>query len=278
MTGELLWTWALIAALAVIALAPLLAVALRPRPGQARQRSEADIALYRAQLAELERERAAGRLDEAAHRAATLEVQRRLLAAPAARASDAEPPGGSSRAARLALLGALVLLPAVAVFTYAWQGVPGMPSATFAERREVLDRDEALLAMLRARLAQADPGSEQTRQGYALLGNAERGRGRLAEAATAYRASLDAGFDPGVAGQLAQVLLETGQAEAARTLLASALPRAPRDIGLRFLSGLAAARAGEPEQAKATWQALIEEAPPEAPWRAMVQRSLSNLP
>ena len=71
---------------------------------------------------------------------------------------------------------------------------------------------------------------------------------------------------------------ETGQAEAARTLLASALPRAPRDIGLRFLSGLAAARAGEPEQAKATWQALIEEAPPEAPWRAMVQRSLSNLP
>ncbi|MBX9700192.1 MAG: hypothetical protein K2X74_12200, partial [Acetobacteraceae bacterium] len=161
---------------------------------------------------------------------------------------------------------------------YAWRGVPGMPSATYAERREVLDRDEQLLALLRTRLAAMDPRGEQARAGYALLGNAERGRGRLPEAVVAYRASLEAGFDPQVAGQLAQVLLETEQVEAARVLLAGALPRAPRDLGLRFLSGLAEARSGRPEQAKAIWQALIDEAPPEAPWRAMVQRSMANLP
>jgi cytochrome c-type biogenesis protein CcmH len=273
-----LWTWALIAALAVLALAPLLIAALRAAPHGTRLRREADIALYRAQLAELDREREAGRLDEAAHRAATLEVQRRLLAAPA---DEAEPPRTATmggREARIALLVALGLVPALAVLLYRWQGVPGMPSASFAERRAVMDRDEALLATLRARLAQLDPRSEQARAGYALLGNAERGRGRLEAAEAAYRASLAAGFDAAVAGQLAQVLLERERLEEARALLAASLPRAPQDVGLRFLSGLVEAQAGRPEQAKATWQALIDDAPPDAPWRAMVQRRMADLP
>ena len=78
--------------------------------------------------------------------------------------------------------------------------------------------------------------------------------------------------------QLAQVLLEDGKVEEASRLLAEALPRAPQSVGLRFLSGQAEARAGRPENARRLWQALIADAPAEAPWRAMVERRMADLP
>jgi cytochrome c-type biogenesis protein CcmH len=270
---DLPWTWAPIAALALAALLPVWLAVLRRSSGGARGRRESDLALYRAQLAELEREREAGRLDEAAHRAATLEVQRRLLATPDDAGSDR--PRGTPR---IVLLFALALVPALAVSVYRLNGMPDLPSAPYAERRERIDRDDALLATLRTRLAQLDLASEAARAGYALLGNAERQRGRAEAAAAAYRASLTAGFDAEVTGQLAQILLEEERLEEARTLLAEALPRAPRHVGLRFLSGLAAARAGQPEDARRLWEALIADAPEDAPWRAMVQRRMADLP
>jgi cytochrome c-type biogenesis protein CcmH len=261
-------TWFLLGLLALAALAPLGFVLLRP--ARARGRREADLALYRAQLQQLDREREAGRMDAASHRAATLEVQRRLLAAPEEHAAGA--------AGRAPLLAVLALVPALALGLYLLQGTPGMPSAPYAERQQVAARDEALLALLRSRLAALDPASEAARQGQILLGNAERSRGRLAAAAEAYGRALAGGFDADLAGQLAQVLLEEGRVEEAARLLAEALPQAPGHIGLRFLSGLAEARAGRPEGARAVWRALIADAPAEAPWRAMVERRLADLP
>lgn len=266
-------TWLLIGLLAAAALLPL-AVALL-RPARARGRREADLALYRAQMAELDRERDAGRLDEAAHRAAVLEVQRRLLAAPEEKGAAS----ASAQETRAALILAAVAVPVLAIGIYRQTGgIPGLPSATFAERREAMERDDALLATLRARLAQLDPASEAAREGWVLLGNAERSRGRLDAAAEAYAHALAAGFDADIASQRAQVLLEAGHVEEAGRLLAEALPRAPHHIGLRFLSGLAEARAGRPELARAAWRALLADAPPDAPWRVMVERRMADLP
>ena len=64
--------WVLLMLVALAALLPLALAVLRPRA--ARGRRDADMALYRAQLAELDRERDAGRLDEAAHRAAVVDA------------------------------------------------------------------------------------------------------------------------------------------------------------------------------------------------------------
>lgn len=268
-------TWLLIGLLAAAAVLPLALVALR-RSAASRGRREADLALYRAQMAELAREREAGRLDEAAHRAAVLEVQRRLLTAPEdGGAVSTARPGAPPR---LALLAGLVAVPVFAVGIYRLNGVPDMPSAPYAERRESIDRDDALLATLRARLASLDPASDAARQGWTLLGNAERGRQNLDAAAEAYRRALAGGFDPETAAQLAQVLLEQDRTEEASRFLAEALPRAPQSIGLRFLTGLAAARSGRPEVARAVWTALVAEAPADAPWRAMVERRMADLP
>ena len=264
--------WLLAGLLALAALAPLAVVLLRP--AAARGRREADLALYRAQLAELERERAAGRLDEAGHAAATLEVQRRLLAAPAAGEADA-PPAGAGRAPLFAVL---IAVPALAAAVYWVNGTPNLPSAPFSERRDAAAQEEQLLARLRERLATADPASEQTRKGWVLMADAERGRGRPEAAADAYARALAIRFDPTLAGQRAQALLEADRADEASRFLADALPRAPQDIGLRFLTGLAEARAGRPETARTLWQALVAEAPPDAPWRTMVERRMQTLP
>ena len=266
------WWWLLAGALAFAALAPLGFALLRPV--QARGRRDADLALYRAQLAELERERAAGRLDEAGHAAAVLEVQRRLLAAPDASGGGAAPAGGG----RVPLLLTLVAVPAVAAGLYLANGSPGLPSAPFAERRDAASQEEQLLALLRERLSAVDPTSEAARQGWTLLGNAERGRGRPDAAAEAYARALAARFDADLAGQRAQALLEADRAEEAARFLAEALPRAPDHVGLRFLAGLAEARAGRPDTARSLWRALVAEAPADAPWRAMVERRMQDLP
>ena len=269
--------WLLAGALALAALAPFAYVLLRP--AEARGRREADLALYRAQLAELERERAAGRLDEAVHAAAVLEVQRRLLASPGAAGSEAAPsPVPTAGGGRAPLLLALLAVPIVAVGVYLANGSPGLPSAPFTERRDAAAQEEELLALLRRRLAAADPTSETARQGWVLLGNAERGRGRPDEAAEAYARALAVRFDPELAAQRAQVLLEAGRMEEAARFLAEALARAPDHIGLRFLAGLAEARAGRPENARTMWRALVADAPTDAPWRAMVERRMQDLP
>lgn len=262
--------WPLLGLVAAAALLPLVAVLLRPPA--VRGRREADLALYRSQMAELDREREAGRLDQPAHRAATLEVQRRLVTAP----EDAglrTAPGG-----RWVVGGLVLAVPGLALGLYLWTGRPSMPSAPHAMRAEIASRDEEMLELLRSRLATLDPASEPAQEGYVLLGNAERGRGSLAAAATAYRRALAGRFDAELTGQLAQVLLQDGKADEAVRLLADALPQAPQSIGLRFLSGQAEAQAGRPENARRLWQALIAEAPAEAPWRAMVERRMGELP
>lgn len=267
--------WLLAGSLALAALAPLGFALLRP--ASARGRRDADLALYRAQLAELERERAAGRLDEAGHAAAVLEVQRRLLASPGAASTgaDAAPAAGGGRAP---LFLALVAVPAVAAGLYLANGSPDIPSAPFSERRDVAAQEEQLLALLRERLATTDPTSEAARQGWVLLGNAERGRGKPEAAAEAYARALAVRFDAELAGQRAQVLIEANRTEEASRFLAEALPRAPNHVGLRFLTGLVEARAGRPERARTLWGALVADAPADAPWRAMVERRMQDLP
>ncbi len=263
--------WLLLGGVAAAALAPLAFALLRP--ARARGRREADLALYRAQLAELDRERESGRLDEGAHQAATLEIQRRILALPEE--------GGPAQPGRHAgaLLAALIfLIPAAGAAVYLWRGAPDIPSAPFEERRAAAARDEALLANLRQRLQAMDPRTEAARQGWMLLGNAERSRGRLDGAAQAYDTALEARFDPGLAGDLAEVRIELGDTGGATRVLARALAEAPRDPRLRFLAGLAEARAGRPANARSTWQALLADAPADAPWRVLVERQLQGLP
>jgi cytochrome c-type biogenesis protein CcmH len=262
--------WILVGVLALVAMLPLAITVLRP--ARARGRAEADLALYRAQLAELDRERDAGRLDAAAHAAATLEVQRRILTAPKDDVAEA----GKRSAALVAA--ALFIVPAAGIGLYLVRGIPDMPSAPYDVRRQAAEAEDQLLDTLRQRIAQVDPNSEPARQGLMLLGNAERNRGRLDQAVTVWTRALEIRFDPQLAGDLAELHIELQDHATAAALLVRALGNAPTDPRLRFLTGLAEARAGRPANARNVWQALLADAPRDSPWRAVVERQLQALP
>jgi len=263
--------WLALAGVALAVLAPLAYSLIRPP--RLRGRGEADLALYRAQLVELEAQRAEGRLDEPAHRAATLEVQRRVLSAPKPEA--AAPP---RRVTAAIVLATVVLVPGAAIPLYLWRGVPEMPSATGDERRAALAQDDALIDQLRERLARADPTTEMGRQGWIMLGNAERNRGRWAEAAAAWERAISGRFDPTLAAELAEVFIELRETDKARDLLTRGLAQQPANPQLRFLTGLAEARDGRAENARSTWRALLADAPRDAPWREVVEARLRQLP
>jgi cytochrome c-type biogenesis protein CcmH len=118
--------WLAIVLLAAITLAPL-ALSLR-RTAAARGRQEAAVALHRAQLAELDRDLADGRIAAAEHANAVLEVQRRLLVA----AGGAETASRSS--SRGPVLFALVLVPLGGLVLYLMGGSPELPAVPLADR------------------------------------------------------------------------------------------------------------------------------------------------
>jgi cytochrome c-type biogenesis protein CcmH len=231
--------WLALLGATVLCLTPLLPL-LRARGmprGGAGSRSAAE-ALYRAELAELEAAKARGEIDAAAFAAAEAEVGRRLLAA----ARLPEPALTSGGRGLLIAVGLAIPLAALALYL-PW-GAPFLPAAPLAPRLAEAAREEALIALLRDKLAHMDPASPRTREGYILLGNAESGRGHPAAAAEAWGKALALGFDPLLAAETAEAMSE-------------AAGRVTPEAAALFRRALAAA-------------------PPNAPWRAMIEARLAG--
>jgi cytochrome c-type biogenesis protein CcmH len=233
--------------LATVALTPLALVLARG--GLTRGRRDAALALHRAQLDELDRELAEGRIGQTEHATAVLEVKRRLLAA--AEIAEPEILPGAGRSGRWPLLVALVVIPLAAGGLYAIHGrwdLPDVPlSARIAEETANAQRDETLIRTLRQRLSEMDPTSDMARQGYVLLGNAESTRGNLAEAAAAWQVALDQRFDPTLAAQIAEAhcLIESRVSESSAALFRRALAEGPKDAPWREVAEQRLAQAAQ---------------------------------
>ncbi|MBV9734461.1 MAG: c-type cytochrome biogenesis protein CcmI [Acidisphaera sp.] len=222
-----------IVVLASLAVVPLLWVLWRG--GATRGRREAALALHRAQLTEIERDRLEGRLSAEDYGSAKLEIQRRLLAA--ADQTEESAAGGG----RAMILATVVLVPLVAGALYLINGHPELPAAPLAGRLAEADRAERdqaqLIAELRRRIAQLDQRSDQARQGYVLLGNVEAERGNLEAAVLAWRTALGIRFDASLAAETAeaQTAMDGRVTEESAALFRQALAQAPSDAPWRDL-------------------------------------------
>lgn len=229
--------WLAIFLLAAAALAPL-ALVLR-RQAEARGGRDPALALHRAQLADLDRDLAEGRILPAEHATARLEVQRRLLHAGDAEEAPAQP--GS----RVPLFATLAAVPLLALGLYLIAGVPNLPSPGPAlETQRRASEEAVLIGQLRESLTAMDPNSDRARQGYILLGNVEEARGNDAAAAAAWGVVLQTRFDA--------------------TLAARAAEASVRAAG------------GVTEGSAALFRRALEAAPPNAPWRDAVQQRLAE--
>ncbi len=260
---------ALLTALALAALAaPLLR---RPRRGPAR--AEYDLAVYRDQRAELERDRARGLIDAREAAAARTEIERRMLRA--GRRRDAEGEAGAGGRAtrgrrRAAALALGLCVPALSAGLYATLGAPGLPSRPFAEGAGPAAAPDVAGAVdrLRARLAAAPADLD----GWLLLGRSYVLLQRYGEAVEALRrAAALAEGDPEIAAMLGEAMVWAAggavPAEAVRVFEAVRAAR-PAHPSARFHLALAHAQAGRIRRAYDMWRALAAETPADAPWRA----------
>lgn len=165
-----------------------------------RGRREAALALYRAQLGEVAEEGARGALGVAEAREARVEIERRLLAA--GEAPETLPTAPRPwRSWRLAVL--IPLLPFLAMILYLQNGTPLLPAAPLAPRLQAMaqkrQQDQAMLTLLREKIASLDPRSEEARRGYVLLGRLDADMGDAAGAADAWGHALAIRPDPNLA-------------------------------------------------------------------------------
>ncbi len=256
----------------------MLAMALLLGPLILRRRAAAsrdayNLAVYRDQLVEIERDVGRGVLEPDDAEAAKAEIGRRILAL-----TPAETSGSGSRAPLAFAIAAIVLVP-FAAWTLYWDlGSPGLPDephvAVAANPR--LDIATAL-KQLEAHLAD----HPDDLKGWLLLARTDRDLGRYPEAAEAYRHAAElSGQQPAIAGDWAeaQVLAAGGTvtpeaAAAFKTALADP-DSAPRS---RFFLALADFQAGDTKKALQEWVDLEADSPDDATWLPVLRKHIAEV-
>jgi cytochrome c-type biogenesis protein CcmH len=272
--------WFLLAAavLTVAALALLLRPLLhQPRPGV--EEAEPVAALFRRQLAAIDEELAEGRIAPHEAEAARIETTRRLLAAADREAAKTEPPAGLARQSRWrfgAAIGIAGVSPAAAVAIYFAVGTPAA-----IDRNGGLDaakpHSAAELAAASDRIKAHLQKAPDDLKGWTLLGRTMASLDRFPEALDAYNHALALAPDnASLHAEFGEVLVL--QAQGAVTPAAEAeFAKAPDDPRSRYYGAEAALQRGDPAAAKQKLQALLADAPADAPWRQTVADRLAEL-
>jgi cytochrome c-type biogenesis protein CcmH len=262
--------WILVGLLSAVVLALFAWPLVRPR--RTALGGEPDLAVYRDQLGELDREVARGLLPEAEAASARLEIQRRLLLAAAqGNLPVPEPHRGphTLRAGAWALL--LVLLPAAAVAIYLDLGTPGLPSIPFASRPPAAARDQELAKLVDSLSAKmkANPSDPE---GWSLLAASQAKLGRFKESIEAYAQAISRSQAPGAElqsryGEVLTLAADGQVTPRALAAFAATLALDPKEPRARFYTALAESQAGHLEAALTQWVALEADSPADAPWR-----------
>jgi cytochrome c-type biogenesis protein CcmH len=268
--------WFAIAAICALAVAALLWPVLRPRGAvQNAPRRSYDLAVYRDQLAELDRDHERGLLSETERASARTEIERRMLAA-ADRSAEA---AVATKPTRLIPFALAVGAPVCAVLLYLAVGAPwlGMRAAPDAAERE----QRAEIARYVDRLAEHLRAEPEDARGWSMLGRSYTLLARYAEAGAAYaRAEALAPHDADLVSRHAeaQIMAEGGTVgEAARKLIERSLALDATEPRARFYQGLAEAQAGRGREALTIWIALERDTPPDAPWRSVIAQRIERV-
>jgi cytochrome c-type biogenesis protein CcmH len=239
-----------------------------------------DLAVYRDQLNEIDRDRAAGLIATPEAEAAKVEVSRRLIAAADAAAVEKSKPDISPlRRRRVTAIAALVLLPVGAVALYLMLGSPQMPGEPLAARLREPEQNrsiESLIAQVEDRL-QKNPADGRA---WEVLAPVYMRLGRFDEAVRAWghvitlngsTAAREANYGE------AEVAAANGVVTAdAKDAFERALKLDPKDVMARFYMGMAADQDGRRADAEKIWNDLLSDAPPGAPWIEGVRHALAQ--
>ena len=295
-------TFWITAALLTLVLAAFLLRAVIRRGAGLRSAAEADLGLYRDQLAEVARDAERGTISAAEAERSRIEISRRILDADRVLKDRG---AGAARGPLLVPVFAVLALLGGAFWLYRDVGAPGYPDLPIAdriERAKVLRADrpsqaeaeakatlpaapapDPAYAELLERLRKAVAANPNDLTGEQLLARNEAKVGNFAAAAQAQRKVIEIVGKNATADDYATLsdlyVLATGgyvspEAEAAA---GEALARDPKNGTARFYVGLMWAQTGRPDLAFEFWRALLEDGPEDAPWIAPIRDQIGML-
>ena len=267
--------WVVFAAMTAVAVGIALwpALSRRRRSGD----SSSEVAFYRSQLAEIDRDVERGQLLPSEAAAARTETARRLIAA------DTVPTRPAPAAGRVRLiaagLGALVV-PVIAVSLYLHFGSPDLPDAPLASRTpdsNAEDDIEAAVAHVEAEAA----ASPDNLKAWSALAPVYMRLGRYTDAVNAWKQVLRLkGEDAEARAALgeAQVAAAGGLVTAeARASIDHALADSPGLPMARFYLGLAAEQEGDKPKAIGIYQSVLDQVADHPYWQEVVRGKLAAL-
>lgn len=250
--------FALFATLLVVVTAALILPGLwsgRRRPNADADRKAANLAIFRDQLADLERERNEGNLGEADFVQAKAELQKRLLE----EVDDGQAANAGPATSRRTAVLLMLLLPLLTVGAYLLLGNPQAldPAATAPQKQMTAADIDAMVAKLAARMRD----NPQDMNGWLMLARSYKMLGRYGEAVDAYaKAESVIDKDPELLASYAETLAMAsgkGLTGKARELIDKALKLDPKHAHTLFLAGAAAMEAGDRKNGIAYWEALL---------------------
>lgn len=275
MTQLVIYATLLIVVVAAFLLPPLW-LGLRRNETKA-SRKEANLAVFRDQLSELEREKTEGTLADADFDQARRELQRRLLEEVAPEAEEAgKATYGPSRKMAIALL---LLLPVLAFAAYGILGNPKAldPAQTAAAPKMTAEQISGMVARLAERM-QANPDDMQ---GWLMLARSYKTMGRYEEAAAAYaKAEKVIDDDPELLASYAETIaMASGNGLKGKPtqLILRALKIDPQHPHSLFLAGAAAMEAGDNRKGIAYWEALLPQVEPGSELDQMLRSGIDKM-
>jgi cytochrome c-type biogenesis protein CcmH len=268
--------WAVLAVLTAIIITVVCLPLVRPR-GEQTLAAASDAEIYKAQLAEIEDERARGILTESEAEAARIEVSRRLLRSTekGEKSSAASaPPKENDRA----LVVVSILVPALALGGYLMFGSPSMPQQPYAARFDQSPAAKRVTEMV-SRVEERLREHPEDGAGWDVIAPVYLRQQKYHDAVFAFQQALRLNGEN--AARLeglgeATVLRDNGEVnQTARMAFERALVRNPESLKAQFWLAVSDEQNGNYQQAAEAYKKILDASPQGAPWRAMVGTRLA---
>jgi cytochrome c-type biogenesis protein CcmH len=242
-----------------------------------------DKLVYQDQLAEIDRDHSAGLIGDSEADSARVEISRRLLAAADADAATAAKPPASPQSVwrqRVAVVVAVVVVPAIALGLYLKLGspnVPGQPAFARSNGQVGNQSVASLIGQVEEHLAR----NPNDGAGWEVIAPVYLRLGRFDDAVAARRKAIALNGDsPARESALGEALVAAADGvvtDEAKTAFQHAVASDAQDPKARYFLGLADEQDGNREAAAAKWRALLKDAPANAAWVGFVGAALARL-
>ena len=267
---------ALVVLAALVLLLPVLWFGKRNK-ATAADRKEANLAIFRDQLADLEREFKEEVISQEEFEQAHTELKRRLLEE--VESDNVDQAGSARPTSRPTAIALILLLPLAALLGYLLLGNPKAldPANTAPQKQMTADDINAMVARLAARM-ETNPDDMN---GWVMLGRSYKMLGRYDDAVAAYgKAETLIDKDPELLASYAETLaMASGQGLTgkAKEQIDKALKLDPKHAHTLFLAGAAAMEAGDAKNAIAYWEALLPQVEPGSELDQMLRAGIEQM-